>query len=134
LIRTPRTLPRIITPDEVDALFSVLRTLRDRAMVEAMILGGLRRCEVLALRLTDLKVAERRVFICEGKGGTSGWCPSRPGSSRRWRRICVTNAPRTVTATGCSSCSKGPTAVGRCRRPASMRSSAARDAERVLRI
>ena len=69
LIRTPRTLPRIITPDEVDALFTVLRTLRDRAMVEAMILGGLRRCEVLALRLEDLKAAERRVFICEGKGG-----------------------------------------------------------------
>jgi integrase/recombinase XerD len=69
LIRTPRTLPRIITPAEVDALFAVLRTLRDRAMVEAMVLGGLRRCEVLALRLQDLKAAERRVFICDGKGG-----------------------------------------------------------------
>jgi integrase/recombinase XerD len=65
LIRTPRTLPRIITPEEVDALFSVLRTARDRAMV----VGGLRRCEVLALRLHDLKAAERRVFVCEGKGG-----------------------------------------------------------------
>ncbi len=69
LIRTPRTLPRIITPADVDALFAVLRTLRDRAMVEAMVLGGLRRCEVLALRLEDLKTAERRVFIVEGKGG-----------------------------------------------------------------
>jgi site-specific recombinase XerD len=38
-------------------------------MVEAMVLGGLRRCEVLALRLEDLKTAERRVFIVEGKGG-----------------------------------------------------------------
>jgi site-specific recombinase XerD len=69
LIRTPTTLPRIITPADVDALFAVLRTLRDRAMVEAMVLGGLRRCEVLALRLEDLKTAERRVFIVEGKGG-----------------------------------------------------------------
>jgi integrase/recombinase XerD len=68
LIRTSRTLPRILAPAEVDALFSVLRTLRDRAIVEAMVLGGLRRCEVLALRLEDLKAAERRVFICEGKG------------------------------------------------------------------
>ena len=69
LIRTPTTLPRSVTPADVDALFAVLRTLRDRAMVEAMVLGGLRRCEVLALRLEDLKTAERRVFIVEGKGG-----------------------------------------------------------------
>jgi site-specific recombinase XerD len=34
-----------------------------------MVLGGLRRCEVLGLRLGDLHVAERRVFIAEGKGG-----------------------------------------------------------------
>jgi integrase/recombinase XerD len=29
----------------------------------------LRRCEVLGLRLADLQVAQRRVFIAEGKGG-----------------------------------------------------------------
>jgi integrase/recombinase XerD len=38
-------------------------------MVEAMVLGGLRRCEVLGLRLGDLHVAQQRVFIAEGKGG-----------------------------------------------------------------
>ena len=38
-------------------------------MVAAMVLGGLRRCEVLGLRIEDLRVAERRVFIAEGKGG-----------------------------------------------------------------
>ena len=64
-----RTLPRILTPAEVDALMAALRTHRDRAMVAAMVLGGLRRCEVLGLRLDDLRVAERRVFIAEGKGG-----------------------------------------------------------------
>jgi integrase/recombinase XerD len=46
-----------------------LRRWRDRAMVEAMVLGGLRRCEVLGLRLEDLRPAERRVFIADGKGG-----------------------------------------------------------------
>jgi integrase/recombinase XerD len=69
LIRAPRTLPRVIDPDEVDALFAALRTHRDRAMVEAMVLGGLRRCEVLGLRLEDIRPGERRVFIAEGKGG-----------------------------------------------------------------
>jgi integrase/recombinase XerD len=67
LIRAPRTLPRVINPDEVDALMAALRTQRDRAMVEAMLLGGLRRCEVLGLRLEDLRPGEKRVFIAEGK-------------------------------------------------------------------
>src|SRR5665811_2140993 len=69
LIRTPRTLPRVCSPAEVDGLVAALRTQRDRAMVEAMVLGGLRRCEVLGLRMEDLRVGERRVFIAEGKGG-----------------------------------------------------------------
>ena len=66
-MRATRRLPRILAPAEVDALTAALRTHRDRAMVAAMVLGGLRRCEVLGLRLEDLRVAERRVFIAEGK-------------------------------------------------------------------
>lgn len=69
LVRESRTLPRVLTPAEVDALTSELRTHRDRAMVAAMMLGGLRRCEVVGVRLADLRVAERRVFVADGKGG-----------------------------------------------------------------
>jgi integrase len=69
LVRVPRTLPTILSPTEVDRLLAALRTHRDRAIVLAMVLGGLRRCEVLGLRLGDLWVGERRVFIAEGKGG-----------------------------------------------------------------
>jgi len=69
LLRTPRTLPRVLAPAEVDALLSVLRTHRDRAMVLAMLLGGLRRCEVLGLRMQDVQAGERRLFVAEGKGG-----------------------------------------------------------------
>lgn len=69
LTRRTRRLPRVLTPEEVDALHGALRTHRDRAMVAAMVFGGLRRCEVLGLRLEDLRVAERRVFIADGKGG-----------------------------------------------------------------
>ena len=68
-MRAEHRLPRILTPAEVDALIGAPRTHRDRAMVAAMLLGGLRRCEVLGLRLEDLQVAQRRVFIAEGKGG-----------------------------------------------------------------
>jgi integrase len=59
----------------VDALMAGLRTHRDRAMAAAMVLGGLRRCEVLGLRLGDLRVAGRRVFTAEGKGGRQRLIP-----------------------------------------------------------
>jgi integrase/recombinase XerD len=69
LVRVPRTLPKILSPAEVTALLGALRTDRDRAIVYAMVLGGLRRCEVLGLRLGDVHVPERSLFIAEGKGG-----------------------------------------------------------------
>ena len=69
LVRVPRTLPKVLSPAEANALIGALRRHRDRAMVLAMLLGGLRRCEVLGLRLTDIQVAERSLFIAEGKGG-----------------------------------------------------------------
>jgi integrase/recombinase XerD len=75
LVRAARTLPQILSPAEVDALTAALRTHRDRAMIAAMVLGGLRRCEVLGLRLDDLRAAERRVFIAEGKAARQRLIP-----------------------------------------------------------
>jgi len=69
LIRTPRTLPRVLDPADVVALLAATRRWRDRAMLEAMVLGGLRCCEVIGLRVEDLQVTQRRVFIADGKGG-----------------------------------------------------------------
>jgi site-specific recombinase XerD len=69
LVRVPRTLPRILSPEEADRLIGALRTHRDRAMVLAMLLAGLRRCEVLGLRFEHVQVADRRLMVVEGKGG-----------------------------------------------------------------
>ncbi len=69
LVRVPRTLPKILSPSEVDRLLAALRTARDRSMVLAMVLAGLRRCEVLGLRIGDVQVGDRRLFVAEGKGG-----------------------------------------------------------------
>jgi len=69
LVRVPRTLPKILAPADADRLVGALRTDRDRAMVAAMLLAGLRRCEVLGLRFTDVQIADRRLVITEGKGG-----------------------------------------------------------------
>jgi integrase/recombinase XerD len=69
LVRVPRTLPRILPPEEAGRLVAALRTHRDQAMVLAMLLAGLRRCEVLGLRFEDVLVADRRLVVVEGKGG-----------------------------------------------------------------
>ena len=69
LVRVPRTLPRILSPEEADRLVGALRRHRDRAMVLGMLLAGLRRCEVLGLRFEHVQVADRRLAVVEGKGG-----------------------------------------------------------------
>jgi integrase/recombinase XerD len=109
LIRTPRTLPRVLSPAEVDGLRKALRRHRDRAMVDAMVLGGLRRCEVLGVRLEDVNVGERRLFVAEGKGGRQRIVPvsgrfftslgnymdhERPPSSRTKQLFVVLKGPR----------------------------------------
>ncbi len=78
LVRGVRRLPRILDPFEIDALMGALRTERDRAMTQAMVLGGLRRCEVLGLRLGDLRLGQWRVLIREGKGGHERLVPLSP--------------------------------------------------------
>ncbi|HTY67887.1 MAG TPA: tyrosine-type recombinase/integrase [Alphaproteobacteria bacterium] len=109
LIRTPRTLPRVLSPVAVDALVGALRTHRDRAMVDAMVLGGLRRCEVLGLRLEDVNAGQRRLFVAEGKGGRQRIVPvsarffaslgsyleqERPATARTERVFVVLKGPR----------------------------------------
>jgi integrase len=109
LIRTPRTLPRVLDPADVDAFYGALRTVRDRAMVDAMLLGGLRRCEVLGLRLADIRPGDKRVFITDGKGGHQRIVPisarffatlagylevERPRSARTDRVFVVLKGPR----------------------------------------
>ena len=109
LVRVPRTLPKILSPEEVKRLLGALRTSRDRAMVLAMVLGGLRRCEVLGLRLADVWVGDRRLFIAEGKGGHQRVVPiadrffavvgdylhdERPASSPTDRLFVVLKGPR----------------------------------------
>jgi len=104
LVRVPHTLPKILAPSEVNALLGALRTERDRAMVLAMVLGGLRRCEVLGLSLADVRVGDRSLFIAEGKGGFSGWCRSRTRSSSRSATTSMTNGQPGWRRVGCSSC------------------------------
>ena len=89
LVRVPRTLPRILSPREADRLVGALRTHWDRAMV----LAGLRRCEVLGLRFEDVQVADRRQAVVEGKGGHHRVVPGANRSSTRSAPTCMKSGP-----------------------------------------
>lgn len=108
LIRTPRTLPQVLDPAEVDALLKALRRWRDRAMVEAMLLGGLRRCEVLGLRTEDLRPGEGRVFIHEGKGGHQRLIPISARFFRSLSRYLETERPAGADPSAVFVVLKGP--------------------------
>src|SRR4051794_4000121 len=84
LVRGVRRLPLILDPGDVAGLLAAVRTERDRAMVQAMVLGGLRRCEVLGLRLEDLRLGEWRGVIDNRKGGHQ---PLVPGSAPLFARV-----------------------------------------------
>ena len=68
LVRSPRRLPEAIDPADVSAFLTDLSTFRDRAIVLAMVLGGLRSAEVRSLRLADVDFGLRRLRVM-GKGG-----------------------------------------------------------------
>ena len=68
LVREERRLPESLDLADVQVFLSGLRTSRDRAMVLAMLLGGLRSAEVRGLLLSDVDQGRRRLRVT-GKGG-----------------------------------------------------------------
>ena len=67
LVAQPSLLPESLDADDVAVFMADLNTHRDRAMVLAMLLGGLRSAEVRSLRLRDVDMGMRRVRVV-GKG------------------------------------------------------------------
>jgi site-specific recombinase XerD len=108
LVRVPRTLPRILSPSEADRLVAALRTHRDRAMVLAMLLAGLRRCEVLGLRFQDVQVADRRLAVVEGKGGHHRVVPAADRFFAELGRYLHEERPPTAAADRVFTVLKGP--------------------------
>jgi site-specific recombinase XerC len=56
-----------LSADEVAQFWNSFRTFRDLALVGLMLLDGLRSCEVLALRLEDLRLSQAHLLVL-GKG------------------------------------------------------------------
>ncbi len=104
LVRRPRTLPRVLDPAEVDALLAALRTHRDRAMVDAMLLGGLRRCEVLGLRLDDSTSATGGCSSPTARAASNGACTISGRFFTALSDYLDTERPADAATDGCSSC------------------------------
>jgi site-specific recombinase XerD len=67
LVSAPKRLPESLDPDDVWVFLGDLNTHRDRAIVLAMVLGGLRSAEVRAMRLADVDMGMCHVRVV-GKG------------------------------------------------------------------
>jgi site-specific recombinase XerD len=67
-VQVPRTLVEPLQREQVGVVLRSFRRYRDLALVQLMLLCGLRGAEVLGLTLSDVSFEERRVWV-PGKGG-----------------------------------------------------------------
>lgn len=99
---------RVILPlctGEVARFWSSFRHYRDLAMVGLMLLDGLRCCEVLALQLTDLRLAEQHMLV-HGKGNKPRLLPLLQDIVDVLERYIAIQRPRT-NSTSLFVCLKG---------------------------
>lgn len=66
-LKQPRRLILPLSAEQVAKFWASFRTFRDLALVGLMLLDGLRSCEVLALQIEDLQLAEAQLRVL-GKG------------------------------------------------------------------
>jgi site-specific recombinase XerD len=64
--RLPQYLPRAMDPADVRRLLSVIDEVRERAMLLVLLRTGMRICELLATRTSDVNIRDRRITIREG--------------------------------------------------------------------
>jgi len=67
-LRLPRPLPRHLKDHEVERLFEVIESLRDRAIFMVMLRCGLRVEEVTDLALGDVDLRRSKILVQNGKG------------------------------------------------------------------
>jgi integrase/recombinase XerD len=66
--KRPKTLPVILSPEEVLRVFAAIRSVKYKAIMATAYAAGLRISEVCALRIADIDSQRRRIHIRSGKG------------------------------------------------------------------
>ena len=63
--RSLKSLPHAMNPDDVRALLSIIRNIRDKALVLLLLRTGMRIGELLNTKVSDVNVKERKILIFE---------------------------------------------------------------------
>lgn len=71
-IKMPEALPRAMDPVDVDKLFAVKASVRDRAMILLLLRTGMRIGELLRTRMRDVNMEEQKILIYEGEKNQRG--------------------------------------------------------------
>ncbi len=71
-LKLPEVLPRAMNPADVRRLLSVIDDTRDRALILILLRTGMRIGEALGLRLNDLDIRGRKVYLFEGQKNSMG--------------------------------------------------------------
>ena len=109
LVRQVRQLPESLAPADVGTFLADLATHRDRAIVWAMVLGGLRAGEVRGLRLADVDQGRHRVRVI-GKGGRERVVPIDRAFFTELAAYLRQERPPGITTPECFVVLRGPTA------------------------
>ena len=66
--KRPKTLPVILSPEEVLRIFAAIRSVKHKAIIATAYAAGLRISEVCGLRIVDIDSQRRRIHVRSGKG------------------------------------------------------------------
>ena len=71
-VKVPESLPRAIDPDDIKGLLSVIKQVRNRAMILVLLRTGMRIGELLSIQVGDVNLKERRIEIFEAQKNRVG--------------------------------------------------------------
>jgi integrase len=72
--KRPKTLPVILSPEEVFRIFAAIRSVKHKAIIATAYAAGLRISEVCGLRVADIDSQRRRIHVRSGKGKKDSLC------------------------------------------------------------
>jgi integrase/recombinase XerD len=66
-VKVPEALPRAMDPEDVRELLAVITRCRDRALILVLLRTGMRIGELLATRMSEVNLREKRILIMEAQ-------------------------------------------------------------------
>src|SRR5215471_386707 len=92
--RRPKTLPVILSPEEVAAFLEAVPSRRDRVALTTAYATGLRASEVTGLRICDIDSSRMVIHVVNGKGGKQRYVMLSPKLLGILRAYCAIERPR----------------------------------------